>query len=287
MALDDEPMPFRRRCPGAGRLRGDREVALGLVGGRGDQPASAHGWPGAIVRRAAWQPSASVLPTTRSTRPRRPALIYGCPPEWGGPAGAGTYDARGCGRPRACSGWRRSSSPERCTPSSRGCHLCTSSPCWSCRSSHGGWSAGAPGPPLVRWPGLAVVVAIAVGLCPLPWMTADLDEPPGTAWRLDGRLTIDGERIDPSGVLVLVDGRSPADRRRGRHQLGRRRSPATQPGDRRGDQPSRVQRAGRRGGRPAPGGPRHRGAGRRRGQRCAARRAAVDARYWPASTASR
>ena len=66
------------------------------------------------------------------------------------------------------------------------------------------------GPPLLRWPSLAVVVAIVIGLCPLPWMTADLDEPPGTAWRLDGRLTIDGERIDPPGAWYwLTVGRPP------------------------------------------------------------------------------
>lgn len=67
---------------------------------------------------------------------------------------------------------------------------------------------GAPG--RYRWPPLAVVVTVLVALTPVPWLVADLDDPPGTAWRLDGRLTIDDEIVDPPGTwLWLTAGRPP------------------------------------------------------------------------------
>lgn len=67
---------------------------------------------------------------------------------------------------------------------------------------------GAPG--RYRWPSLAVVMTVLGALAPIPWLAADLDHPPGTAWRLDGRLTIDGEVVDPPGTwLWLTAGRPP------------------------------------------------------------------------------
>jgi hypothetical protein len=62
----------------------------------------------------------------------------------------------------------------------------------------------------VRAVGVALAVSTLIGLLPVPWMTAALDEPPGTAWRLDGRLHVDGERIDPAGDWYwLTVGRPP------------------------------------------------------------------------------
>lgn len=70
------------------------------------------------------------------------------------------------------------------------------------------WRTGPP-----RWARLAgglVAAAVLVSLLPVPWMTADTDDPPGTAWRLDGRLHVDGERIDPAGDWYwLTVGRPP------------------------------------------------------------------------------
>src|SRR5687768_17045168 len=49
-----------------------------------------------------------------------------------------------------------------------------------------------------------------VALCPLPWLQAATDDPPGNAWRLDGRLTINGAEIDPPGEWYwLTVGRPP------------------------------------------------------------------------------
>ena len=53
------------------------------------------------------------------------------------------------------------------------------------------------GEPSCAWPALGLSLLTLVALCPVPWLTADLDDPPGTAWRLDGRLTIEGRQIDP------------------------------------------------------------------------------------------
>jgi hypothetical protein len=66
----------------------------------------------------------------------------------------------------------------------------------------------------LRWPwrlaGSAVVLLAFVALLPVPWMQADLADPPGSAWRLDGRLEIDGEVIDPPGTWYwLTVGRPP------------------------------------------------------------------------------
>lgn len=63
---------------------------------------------------------------------------------------------------------------------------------------------------LMRWPGLAAASMAMLALLPLPWMKASLDTPPGTAWRLDGRLEINGEIADPPGEWYwLTAGRPP------------------------------------------------------------------------------
>ncbi len=55
-----------------------------------------------------------------------------------------------------------------------------------------------------------VVVVLVVLLLPVPWLHLVSEDPPGTAWRLDGRLEIDGEVIDPPGRWSwLAVGRPP------------------------------------------------------------------------------
>jgi hypothetical protein len=62
----------------------------------------------------------------------------------------------------------------------------------------------------VRLAGIGLAAILLVGLLPVPWMTAGLERPPGTAWRLDGRLHIGGERVDPPGEWYwLTVGRPP------------------------------------------------------------------------------
>jgi hypothetical protein len=66
------------------------------------------------------------------------------------------------------------------------------------------------GRPLARWPAAAAVTLSLVALMPVPWLEAALGQPPGTAWRLDGRLVIDGEVADPEGRWYwLTAGRPP------------------------------------------------------------------------------
>lgn len=65
-------------------------------------------------------------------------------------------------------------------------------------------------PRRVRIGGIVVSSMLVVALIPVPWMTAGLDDPPGTAWRLDGRMHVGGERIDPPGRWYwLTVGRPP------------------------------------------------------------------------------
>ena len=69
------------------------------------------------------------------------------------------------------------------------------------------WPA-APRP--LRWSASAVASLSLIALCPVPWLQADLDHPPGSAWRLDGRLAINGETVDPPGTWYwLTVGRPP------------------------------------------------------------------------------
>jgi hypothetical protein len=61
-----------------------------------------------------------------------------------------------------------------------------------------------------RWCGSSVAVIGFVALLPVPWMTVHGDDPPGTAWQLDGKLVLDGRRVDPPGTWYwLTAGRPP------------------------------------------------------------------------------
>lgn len=69
------------------------------------------------------------------------------------------------------------------------------------------WRA-APRP--LRWSAPTVAALSVVALCPVPWLKADLDHPPGSAWQLDGRLVINGATVDPPGTWYwLTVGRPP------------------------------------------------------------------------------
>ena len=51
---------------------------------------------------------------------------------------------------------------------------------------------------------------VFMALLPVPWLVARTPNPPGMAWRLDGRLQFDGETIDPPGRWIgLTAGRPP------------------------------------------------------------------------------
>ena len=43
------------------------------------------------------------------------------------------------------------------------------------------------------------VLLVAVLAVPVPWLHVISDDPPGTAWRLDGRLEVNGTTVDPPG----------------------------------------------------------------------------------------
>lgn len=63
-----------------------------------------------------------------------------------------------------------------------------------------------------RWIGITTLVGsvIVVAFLPVPWLVARTPNPPGMAWRLDGRLQFGGETIDPPGDWVgLTAGRPP------------------------------------------------------------------------------
>jgi hypothetical protein len=60
------------------------------------------------------------------------------------------------------------------------------------------------------WPGIALATLALVALLPVPWMRVPPDRAPGMAWRLDGRLEIDGVVVDPPGRWYwLTAGRPP------------------------------------------------------------------------------
>lgn len=65
--------------------------------------------------------------------------------------------------------------------------------------------------PSVARLGTGATAALAVvALMPIPWMQAAVDDPPGTAWRLDGRVEINGVTVDDPGTWYwLTVGRPP------------------------------------------------------------------------------
>jgi hypothetical protein len=64
-----------------------------------------------------------------------------------------------------------------------------------------------------HWPRRLVrslVVLLLVALLPVPWLHHVGDQPPGFAWRLSGRLRVDGQVVDPPGRWTwLTVGRPP------------------------------------------------------------------------------
>jgi hypothetical protein len=75
-----------------------------------------------------------------------------------------------------------------------------------------GWRTWAwrAAPRSVRWSVPPAAALALVALLPVPWMTANVTDPPGNAWRLDGRVSINGDRVDPPGTWYwLTVGRPP------------------------------------------------------------------------------
>jgi hypothetical protein len=51
----------------------------------------------------------------------------------------------------------------------------------------------------VRWAVRSAIALALVLLLPVPWLHIVSDDPPGTAWRLNGRLMVEGQKVDPPG----------------------------------------------------------------------------------------
>lgn len=61
-----------------------------------------------------------------------------------------------------------------------------------------------------RWTLRALAVLVVLAILPVPWLHVVDENPPGWAWRLDGRLVVDGEVMDPNGQWSwLTVGRPP------------------------------------------------------------------------------
>ncbi|MFO7778134.1 MAG: hypothetical protein R6V28_07280, partial [Nitriliruptoraceae bacterium] len=50
-----------------------------------------------------------------------------------------------------------------------------------------------------RWLKRAAIVLLVVLVLPVPWLHVVSEDPLGTAWRLNGRLQVNGQVIDPPG----------------------------------------------------------------------------------------
>lgn len=61
-----------------------------------------------------------------------------------------------------------------------------------------------------RWTVRSLVVLLILAVVPVPWLHVVDENPPGWAWRLDGRLVVDGEVMEPEGRWSwLTVGRPP------------------------------------------------------------------------------
>jgi hypothetical protein len=92
----------------------------------------------------------------------------------------------------------------------------------------------------LRWTAPVLAVLVLGALLPVPWMTARLDQPPGNAWRLDGRVEINGKSVNPAGEWYwLTVGRPPivAEVVRGWF-TGRREAPKSMTGARLAQRPA-------------------------------------------------
>ena len=73
----------------------------------------------------------------------------------------------------------------------------------------------------------ALVIVLILAILPVPWLHVIDDNPPGWAWRLDGRLIVDGDVVDPSGRWSwLTVGRPPLLIEAARDQLVGSEEPA-------------------------------------------------------------
>jgi hypothetical protein len=95
-----------------------------------------------------------------------------------------------------------------------------------------------------RTAGVLVALVVLVALLPVPWLQADLTDPPGSAWRLDGRLVIDGDVIDPPGAWYwLTVGRPPIVAEVAWSWVSDDHAPTTMIGGRRAQRPNVVEPA--------------------------------------------
>jgi hypothetical protein len=74
----------------------------------------------------------------------------------------------------------------------------------------GWWTARRQARPVLRWLTVGTALSATLAVCPVPWMVVVGGSPPGNAWRLDGRISIEGRSVDPAGEWYwLTVGRPP------------------------------------------------------------------------------